>query len=191
MTTTKKTFSIKGMHCASCVTILERSLKKVDGVSQAVVNLATEKATVVYDPAKITDNYLHSAVANVGYQASIAEEIQTEDQERKEKQKDLRDLRNKVSVSLVLGGLILWGSFPVLMQTAPMFLQNFWLQLLLASPVQFWAGYGFYRATISALRHRTANMDTLVALGTSVAFGYSAFVTLFPQLVTSIGINPM
>jgi Cu+-exporting ATPase len=191
MTTTKKTFPIKGMTCASCVTILERSLKKVDGVSQAIVNLATEKATVVYDPAKVTDEHLRSAVATRGYEAHISDEIQTEDQERKEKQKDLRDLRIKVIVSLVLGGLILWGSFPVLMQTAPMFLQNFWLQLLLATPVQFWAGYGFYRATISALRHRTANMDTLVAIGTTVAYGYSAFVTLAPDLVTKIGIIPM
>ncbi len=179
------------MHCASCVTILERSLKKVEGVSQAVVNLATEKATVSYDPSKVKDEHLQSAVANVGYEARISEEGRTEDQEQKEKQQELRDLRIKVSVSLVLGGLILWGSFPGLMQTSPAFLQIFWVQLLLATPVQFWAGFGFYRATISALRHRTANMDTLVALGTTVAYGYSAFVTLFPQLVTSIGINPM
>jgi len=111
--------------------------------------------------------------------------------EQAEKKKELKDLKIKVILSLILGGLILWGSFPVLMQTAPMILHKFWLQLVLATPVQFWAGYGFYRATISALRHRTANMDTLVALGTTVAYGYSAFVTLFPQLVTSIGIIPM
>ncbi len=179
------------MHCASCVTILERSLKKVEGVSQATVNLATEKATVTYDPEKVTDQHLLSAVSNVGYEASISDEMKHEADEQAEKQKELKELKIKVTVSLVLGGLILWGSFPVLMQTAPMILQNFRLQLLLATPVQFWAGYGFYRATISTLRHRTANMDTLVALGTTVAFGYSAFVTLFPQLVMSIGINPM
>lgn len=187
---TKKTFSIKGMHCASCVLILERSLKKVEGVSQANVNLATTKATVTYDPQIVTDEHLASAVANVGYEAMINEELKSEDEEQKEKQKELKDLRFKVIVSLVLGALILWGSFPGLMNTAPMFLQNFWLQLILATPVQFWAGFGFYRATILALKHRTANMDTLVVIGTTVAYVYSAFVTVLPHVVESIGIEP-
>ncbi|MFA6295484.1 MAG: heavy metal translocating P-type ATPase [Candidatus Paceibacterota bacterium] len=191
MNQNKKTFSIKGMHCASCVMVLERSLKKVDGVLQATVNLATEKATVTYDPAKVTDEKLSSAVSNVGYQALITEEIKTEDDEQKEKQKELKSLRFKVIVSLILGSLILWGGFPGLMKTAPMILQNFWVQLLLATPVQFWAGFAFYRATISALKHRTANMDTLVAIGTTVAYVYSVFVTILPQLVTKVGIEPM
>ncbi|TSC85075.1 MAG: Cu2+-exporting ATPase [Parcubacteria group bacterium Gr01-1014_13] len=191
MSESKKTFSIKGMHCASCVTMLERALKQIDGVSQANVNLATEKATVSYDPQKVTDKHLESAVSNVGYQAMIGEELKSEDGEQKEKQKELKDLRVKVIVSLVLGGLILWGSFPGLMKSAPMFLQNFWVQLFLAAPVQFWAGFGFYRATLSALKHRSANMDTLVAMGTTVAFGYSAFVTIMPSVVERAGIEPM
>ncbi len=171
--------------------MLERALKKVDGVSDANVNLATEKATVTYDANKVTDNHLESAVAKVGYQALINEELKSEDEEKEEKQKELRALRNKVFVSLVLGALILWGSFPGLMDTAPVFLQNFWIQLLLATPVQFWAGLGFYQATIPALKHRTANMDTLVAIGTTVAYVYSAFVTILPQIPKSIGIEPI
>ena len=121
----KKTFSIKGMHCASCVTLLERALKKVDGVSVASVNLATNKATVTFDPEIVTDTHLESAVSNVGYQAMINEKLKSEDDEQKEKQKELKSLRTKVIVSLSLGVLILWGSFPGLMNTAPMFLQNF------------------------------------------------------------------
>lgn len=190
MNTTKKTFSIKGMHCVSCVRVLERSLGKMSGVENAVVNLATEKATVTYDPEKINDTHFVSAVANVGYTA-LLQEKQSEDEEKKEKQKELIDLRSKVIVSLVGGALILWGSFPGLMQTSPTILQNFFVQLLLALPVQFWAGLSFYRATIPALKHRTANMDTLVAIGTTVAFGYSTVVTLFPQLVIKAGIEPM
>ena len=100
------------------------------------------------------------------------------------------ELQIKVVVSLILGGLILWGSFPGLMETAPTILKNFWVQLFLATPVQFWAGWEFYQATIPALRHRMANMDTLVALGTTVAYGYSAFVTLFPDIPRSIGVEP-
>src|SRR2546430_4122007 len=152
------TYPIKGMHCASCVRVIERAVKKVDGVIDCSVNLATEQATVTYESKKVTKEHIQAAVANVGYKVLVNEEAQSLDEQKKEKQKELKDLRTKVIISLVLGGLILWGSFPVLMQTAPGFLQNFWVQLLLATPVQFWAGFGFYRATISALRHRTANM---------------------------------
>lgn len=185
----KKTFSIKGMHCASCVRILERGLKKLDGVGDAVVNLATEEATVTFDPAKVNDSHLRSVVANVGYEAQINEELETEDQDKIEKEKELKGLRNKVLISLFLGGLILWGSFPYLMESAPALLKNFFVQLILATPVQFWAGLTFYKATIPALKHRTANMDTLVALGTTVAYSYSVFVTLFPQIPKSIGVE--
>ncbi|MBI5138906.1 MAG: copper-translocating P-type ATPase [Candidatus Vogelbacteria bacterium] len=191
MTQNKKTFSLKGMHCASCVTVIEGALNKVDGVSMATVNIATEKATVTYDPEKVTDQMLCSAVSGAGYKALISEELKSEDEEQKEKLKELHDLRFRVTISLVLGLLILWGGFPGLMNTAPSILQNFWVQLVLATPVQFWAGFGFYRATISALRHRTANMDTLVAIGTSVAYFYSAVVTIFPAIVESIGVEPM
>jgi Cu+-exporting ATPase len=187
----KKTFSIEGMHCASCVNVLERALKKVPGIKEATVNLASEKATVLFDEEKVNDNQLSSAVANVGYKALLNEQARTEDEEKLVKQKELKALRNKVFVSLVIGGLILWGSFPGLIQTSPLFLQNFFVQFILAIPVQFWAGFAFYRATIPALKHRTANMDTLVALGTTVAFGYSVVVTLFPQLVRQTGVEPM
>lgn len=179
------------MHCASCVNLLEQALKEVPGVSQATVNLATTKATVTLDPEKVTDEHLSSAVANVGYQALISEELKSEESLEQEKKKELRSLRRKVIISLVLGTLILWGSFPGLMNTAPQLLQNFWVQLILAAPVQFWAGWGFYRATLSALKHRTANMDTLVTIGTTVAFGYSVFVTALPETVEQIGIEPV
>ncbi len=185
----KKTFSIKGMHCASCVMTLEGSLSKVPGVSRANVNLATEKATVDYDPAQVTDEHLASAVANVGYQARITEEVQSEDSEKAEREKETKELKTKVIVSLILGTLILWGSFPGLMNTAPGILRNFWVQLLLAAPVQFWAGLSFYRAAFVSLKHRTANMDTLVALGTTVAFGYSVVVTFIPHVIARIGIH--
>lgn len=102
----------------------------------------------------------------------------------------LSKLRNQVALSLVVGLLILWGSFPGIMNTAPPFLKDHLVQLILATPVQLWVGQVFYRAAFPALRHRTANMDTLVALGTTVAFGYSTFVTLFPQVIERSGIDP-
>ncbi len=189
MTETKQSFSIKGMHCASCVKVTERALKKVPGVKDAVVNLATEKATVTFDKDNCSPQQLADSIAKTGYTLELEEKSEALAEE--EKKKELQLLRNKVVVSLVLGGLILWGSFPGLMNTAPEFLHNFWLQLLLATPVQFWAGSEFYRTAISALKHRTSNMDTLVALGTTVAYFYSAFVTIFPSIFMGLGVEIM
>ena len=191
MNQTKKTYPIRGMHCASCVRVIERSLKRTPGVEDAVVNLATEKATVTYDSDICREEQIAKAVSDVGYKVVTENETVSDDQEKIEKAKELKKLRNKVGVSLFLGGLILWGSFPGLINTAPWFLKNFWVQLLLATPVQFWAGWDFYRATIPALKHRTANMDTLVSLGTTVAFLYSTFVTVFPSVVMGLGLEAM
>ena len=179
------------MHCASCVNVLERSLKKVPGVSVANVNLATEQATVSFDPNRCKENDLSKAVENVGYQAGFLAAGASEDSIARDKQRELKELKFKVTVSLILGALILWGSFPGLMETSPVFLRNFWTQFIFALPVQFWAGYSFYRAAVVSIRHRTANMDTLVAVGTTMAFGYSAFVTLFPAVIEKVGIEPM
>ncbi|MEK7580899.1 MAG: heavy metal translocating P-type ATPase [Patescibacteria group bacterium] len=187
----KKTYSVVGMHCASCVGVIEKSLTRTPGVKVANVNLATEKATVMFDPDICTEDQLESAVSNVGYKIITKDDVISPDLEKEQKAKELKVLRNKVAVSLFLGALILWGSFPVLSTTAPVLLKNFWIQLLLATPVQFWAGWIFYRATIPALKHRTANMDTLVAIGTTVAFLYSVFVTVFPSIVMNLGIEAM
>ena len=189
MTEVKKTFPIKGMHCASCVRVTERVLKKIPGVKDAVVNLATAKATVTYDADNCTPQQLAASIAKTGYTLELEEK--SEEMQKKEKQKELTKLRTKVIVSLAGGALILWGSFPGLMNTAPEILKNFFVQLLLATPIQFWAGSEFYRATIPALKHRTANMDTLVALGTTVAYIYSVFVTFFPHFVANLGIDHM
>jgi len=191
MTVTKKSFPVKGMHCASCVGVIEKALSRTLGVKEAVVNLATEKATVTYDSDICHEDQIESAVASVGYKAITGQDVISADQEKAEKVRELRRLRNKVGISLFLGGIILWGSFPGLMSTAPEFLKNFWVQLLLATPVQFWAGSEFYKATIPALKHRTANMDTLVALGTTVAYAYSVFVTFSPDTVMSLGLDVM
>ncbi len=185
----KTTFPIKGMHCASCVRVTERALKKTPGVKEAVVNLATAKATVTYDKNICSPKQMAQSIAKTGYTLELAEK--TEKVEEAEKKKELRQLKNKVIVSLVLGGLILWGSFPGLINTSPIFLHNAWVLLLLATPVQFWAGLEFYKASIPALRNRTANMDTLVAIGTTVAYFYSVFVTIFPQIIMRFGLDPM
>lgn len=189
MSEVKKTFPIKGMHCASCVSVTERALKKTPGVKDAVVNLATQKASVTYDEANCTPEQLASSIAETGYTLDLEEK--NEELREEEKKKELADLKVKVIASLTSGALLLWGSFPGLMSTAPAILQNPFIQLLLALPIQFWAGLDFYKATIPALKNRTANMDTLVALGTTVAFAYSVFVTFFPEVVMNVGLDHM
>lgn len=186
-----KTFPIKGMHCASCVRVLERALTGIPGVKEAVVNLATERATVTFDDKVCAPEQMESAVAGAGYKAVIGDGAVDEDAEKIGKLKELKSLRNKVVVSLSLGALIFWGGFPYLMDYAPSFLKNFWLQLVLATVVQFWPGLDFYKATIPALKHRTANMDTLVALGTTAAYVYSAAVTVFPGVTQNLGVEPL
>ncbi|MFA5932887.1 MAG: heavy metal translocating P-type ATPase [Microgenomates group bacterium] len=191
MSEIKKIYSLKGMHCASCVRVIERALSEVEGVQEANVNLATEQATVTFDPDKVTEDKLSSAVSQAGYQIITTEEVKSEEETQKEKQVEVNNLRNKSFFSLFLGSLIVWGSFPGLMDFSPPFLQNFYVQMVLALPVQFWAGLGFYKATIPALKHRTANMDTLITIGTTAAFAFSVVVTVFPELVESVGIEAM
>lgn len=186
----KKTFQIKGMHCASCVRVIENALKKTEGIAEANVNLATETAHVTFDPKIVTDEKVSSAVASVGYKAMADQEEKSTTEKETEKKKELRQLRSKVIFSAILAGLIVLGSFPGIMEFAPAFLKNPWTLLILASPVQFWAGFSFYQATVSALRHRTANMDTLIAIGTSAAFFYSVAITVLPQIATSVGMEP-
>ncbi|MEK7605439.1 MAG: heavy metal translocating P-type ATPase [Patescibacteria group bacterium] len=187
MTQVTKTYPLLGMHCASCVRVTERALKKVPGVKDAVVNLSSEKATVIYDEEECSPENLSASVAKTGYTLSIDEK--SEERIKATKEKELRDLRIKTTFSLVGGLFIFWGSFPGLMDFAPEFLKSFLIQFLIALPIQFWAGSTFYRAAVPALKNRLANMDTLVALGTTVAFVYSAFVTFFPTLIEQIGLE--
>lgn len=188
MSLIKKTFGIKGMHCASCVALIERALKNVAGVSDAVVNLATEQVAISYSE-QVAEHELASAVKGVGYELLLTKEESVD--RKKQKLLELRALKQKVMVSLGLGALILWGAFPGLMDFAPAFLTFAIVQLILATPVQFWAGWEFYRSALSSLQRRTANMDTLVAIGTTVAYFYSVFVTFFPGTVERLGLDPM
>ncbi|VVA43537.1 Copper-exporting P-type ATPase [Candidatus Roizmanbacteria bacterium] len=175
----KQTFAIKGMHCASCVYTNEKALKAISGVTEAVVNLTTGKATLTseqpVDAKKIMD-----AVVSVGYQAMIESPETLDEKIKTEKIKELKNLQIKTTVSLILAGLVVWGSFPGLMNTAPDIVKNMFYHFLLASIVQFWGAYDFYKAAVSSLRHRIANMDTLVVIGTSVAYLYSTAVVFYP-----------
>jgi Cu+-exporting ATPase len=183
----KKTFFIKGMHCASCVYVNEQALKKITGVKEAVVNLATGKATIIAEK-EVDFEKIKKAVEGVGYQV-IFEKEKKEDLEeimKKEKEKELKQLKTKSFISLFFAFLIVWATFPFLEKTAPVFLKNYYFQLIVASIVQFWVGGDFYKNTFSSLKHRQANMDTLVVLGTSVAYVYSTILVFLPTIFSSL-----
>ncbi|KKS18790.1 MAG: Heavy metal translocating P-type ATPase [Candidatus Woesebacteria bacterium GW2011_GWA1_41_7] len=168
----KKSFPIVGMHCASCAKLIERSLSKVPGVTGASVNYGSESATVEVDENKVKDKDLESAVTNIGYKAVFADtnSNKTPDEIKEEtKEKEVKKLKVKVVVSGILASIIFLGSFPELFG----FSLNPFILLALATPVQFWAGREFYLATWSGLKNRAASMDTLIAIGTTAAYGYS------------------
>src|SRR3989344_9487113 len=183
----KKSFPIVGMHCASCAKLIERKLTGTPGVLSASVNYGSEQASVDLDPT-VTDEQLAKSVEEAGYKAIIGQSIEDKGQrtpeeiKEEEKKKELKSLKNKVILSSILSALVFVGSFPEWFTFVPRFLTNPYALLLLSTPVQFWAGWGFYQATWSGLRNRTASMDTLIAIGTSAAFGYSLLVTLLPAL---------
>ena len=190
------TFDVDGMTCASCVGRVEKALEKLPGVHQVGVNLATETATVHIDES-VTEEALNDAVAGAGYTAGtisipvrgqVVPAVETagpsaveRDAEVREQKRDahIKELKTKSLVSLVIGAVmmvLMYVNLPISERTlAP-------LLLIAATFVQVWAGKEFYTATWAALKHGATNMNTLVAVGTSVAYGYSAFVTLWPHL---------
>ncbi len=184
-----RTLNISGMHCASCAQVIEKSLNKVKGVKSANVNLASEKAQVVLTDGQNLDEKLIKAVQDVGYQATIASEKTVD--VAKTKNQELDELKLKAIISLILGGLILWGTFPYLSSFAPGILKNFITQAILATPVQIWAGWNFYKAAFSALKHKFANMEVLIVIGTTAAYLYSLMATFLPQIFTRAGIEAM
>jgi Cu+-exporting ATPase len=181
---------IQGMDCASCVQKIEKALLAKRGVTQAVVNLATEKAKVEYLSSETDLNEIKKVIESTDYKVlEIPPEEEGKDVERIQREKEYRKLKKKFLVGLVISVLILLGSSEWI-PGIPHILRNFFVLWILATPVQFWVGWQFYRGTWGAFIHRNADMNTLIAVGTSAAYLYSVAATLFPALFTRGGIEP-
>ena len=179
----KKEFAITGMTCAACATRIEKGLNKMEGVALANVNLALENATVEYNPSQISVADIIARVENLGYGAH-----------NKENEKDAVDYRElaiqkqkrKFILSAILSIPLLWSMVGHFSFTSfiymPEFLMNPWVQMALATPVQFIIGKQFYISAYKALRNKSANMDVLVVMGTSAAYFYSVY-----QAIITIG----
>jgi Cu+-exporting ATPase len=188
---------VEGMTCASCVNRIERYLRQTEGVTEANVNLATERATVSVDPARAGRAEILAAIEAAGYDVrpetpATAEELSIDaaDPDARERLREQRQLALKavvsIGVALAMMLIMLWpGGLGI-----PMAELN-WFLLIPATFVQVWAGGVFIRAAWRQARHRAVSMDTLVALGTLAAWGYSVVVTVAPALVMDAGIEPV
>jgi Cu+-exporting ATPase len=191
----KRTFAVRGMHCAACVGKVERALRRVPGVGDAAVNLATERATVQWDPQRADVAALASAVAAAGYELAepppaAAPGTVAEDREQAARAAEQHRLRARVLVGTVLSIPIVLGSMTEVFPWAPGWLRDPWTLLLLATPVQFWVGADFHRGFLRDLRHRSASMSTLVSLGTNAAYFFSVAVTVWPHAFMALGAMP-
>ncbi|MBS4195426.1 heavy metal translocating P-type ATPase [Lederbergia citri] len=179
--TEKAEFMITGMTCAACATRIEKGLKKMSGSIEANVNLALEKASVEYYPSVLSTTDIISRVEELGYGAVI----KNDDSEKETidyREKEIKKQERKFILSLILSLPLLWTMVSHFSFTSfiyvPKFLMNPWVQMALATPVQFYIGKQFYIGAYKALRNQSANMDVLVVLGTSAAYFYSTFLVI-------------
>lgn len=191
------TLKLRGMSCASCANSIEDAIRSVPGVSECSVNFGAEQATVTYDSQKTNLAAIQDAIDVAGYSSQPVQEqdiLTGDDAERKARLTESRQLTRKVWIGGIISTILVIGSLPVMtglhIPFIPMWLHNFWLQAVLTAPVQFWCGKSFYINSWKALKRHAATMNTLIALGTSAAYFYSLFVTIFPGFLTAQGLSP-
>ncbi|AIM14980.1 MULTISPECIES: heavy metal translocating P-type ATPase [Neobacillus] len=182
--TEKTEFDIFGMTCAACVSRIEKALNKMEGVTNATVNLALESARIEYNPSQVTIQDMVKKIEKLGYKAKVKQEKTVDIADHR--QKEIEEQKGKFIFSLILSIPLLWAmvshfEFTSFIYLPEMFM-NPWVQWALATPVQFIVGRQFYVGAYKALRNGSANMDVLVSLGTSAAYFYSVYL-----LIRSIG----
>ncbi len=185
----KTAIPIRGMTCASCVEKIETQLRRLPGVINASVNFGTEKAAVEYFPSVLSLEDLRKAIRDAGYEpVTVHDEAAAVDYEKQAREREIRELGLKTLVGAVL-------SIPLLLAmlsewlALPAWLTNHWVQFLLATPVHVWVGWQFHVGFWKALKHGTADMNTLVSLGTNAGYLYSSAVTFAPGFFAVEGLT--
>lgn len=181
-------FEVQGMHCAGCVHRIEQALHAVPGVTEATVNLATREARVQYDPAQADLPRLRTAVEDLGFGVSLP--AQPGAAPRDMAPLDARALEVKKQRHELIVAALLAVPVAAISMLDLEFPGRNWLLLVLTIPVLFWAGLPIFKAAFTALRHGAADMNTLISLGTGVAFAASLAVTVFPGVWTAPGHMP-
>ncbi|WP_298919334.1 heavy metal translocating P-type ATPase [uncultured Nostoc sp.] len=191
------TLKLRGMSCAACANNIEKAIRSVPGVIDCNVNFGAEQAAINYDRSLANLEKIQAAIDAAGYSSySLQEEMLSEEDDAEKASRQA--LQRQLSLKVVMGGVIsiflLLGSLPMMtglnLPLIPSFLQNPWVELVLTTPVVFWCGGSFYRNGWKTLKRHTATMDTLIALGTSAAYLYSLFVTVFPKFFIAQGLIP-
>ncbi|MFB4163545.1 heavy metal translocating P-type ATPase [Alteribacillus sp. JSM 102045] len=171
----KTEFDISGITCAACANRVEKKLNKMPGVSEASVNFALETASVEYNPNNVSPREMIEAIDKIGY--SLQEKT---DETASKKDKAVQRQTVKFIVSAILSFPLFWTMVTHFERLSfiwmPDILMNPWIQFILATPVQFIIGWQFYEGAYKALRNKSANMDVLVAMGTSAAYFYSVYL---------------
>lgn len=173
-------FQLEGMTCAACANRIEKGLNKLPGVMNATVNFAMETARVEYSASEVSITDMQKKVEQLGYKAIVKTENEATTTDHRVK--EVQNQKRKLLISAILSFPLLWAMVSHFSFTSwiymPEILMNPWLQLLLATPVQFYVGRQFYVGAYKALRNGSANMDVLVSLGTSAAYFYSLYLTI-------------
>ena len=200
----KETYKIHGIHCASCVATIEKALSKTAGVHSASVNFATESALIEFDESAVSEQNLADTVKSIGYHLEVGSSKKEENKKmlnmdmntpghnhaQMEREDEIKEMKIKLVVGGVLSFFIFLGSFPEWFPFVPKILNNNWVLLLLTTPVQFWVGWQFYSGLKLLIKYRTADMNTLISVGTLAAYFYSAAVTIFPAYFMRGGLTP-
>lgn len=188
-----KTFQVKGMHCASCANIIKRKLEKLDGVSTCTVNFGTEKAEVAFEASKVDLSQMNSQLSKLGYtlQGEAANTVvsPSENTIKEQKEKELEIMRHKTEFAMPIAAVVFIGMIWELLSHRVSFLLPFPLSMdtfnlvsfIFATPIMFWIGKPFIDGVVRFIRYRAANMDTLVGIGTLIAYTYSSLILLFPS----------
>ncbi|MBI5797443.1 copper-translocating P-type ATPase [Candidatus Woesearchaeota archaeon] len=174
----KTNLQVTGMHCASCATLLTKALTKAEGVKEATVNYATARATILHDEKKIHEQALIDIIKDKGYGASVLTEgVHSLEAEAKLMKDEILKSQKLFLISFLFAfpAFVFGMIFPRIGLHIPYIQYISWI---LATPVQFYVGWQFYKGTWHALRNKTANMDTLIALGTSAAYIFSIYQVL-------------
>ncbi|WP_235836027.1 heavy metal translocating P-type ATPase [Acetivibrio thermocellus] len=178
----KVELKISGMSCAACSARIEKRLNKVAGVAKASVNLATERANIEYDADKVKTDDLIKIVDDLGYKAERIENI-SKDREKEQREKEIKKLKAELIASAILSSPLILAMVFMLTGIDVPFLHNEYFQLVIATPVQFIIGLRFYRNAYHAIKARSANMDVLIAMGTSAAYFFSVYNAFFAHPV--------
>ena len=174
----KETLKISGMSCAACAARIEKQLNKTQGVKKAVVNFATEKVSLEYDSSKVKVPDMIKTVEALGYNAESAGEV-SRDREKEQREKEIKRLRIELIVSVVLSSPLVTAMLLTLVNIDIALFHIEYFQLIVATPVQFVIGFRFYKNAFYALKAKSANMDVLIAMGTTSAYFFSIYNAFF------------